>query len=225
MKSFKGHFITIEGGEGSGKTTLIPKLADYLVERGYPVVITREPGGTKLGEMIRSLVLSHNGDLQIGHQAELLLFLAARSQHIEEVIKPALEAGEIVLCDRFNDSTMAYQGAARGLDPKFVQKFCHLVCGDVEPELTLFLDVDPEVGLQRSRRTSKDTAAQGEHDRIESEKLEFHKQVQESFRQLAKREPLRIYRIDANKTPDYTFKEAVRAVEEFILLPRSKHSA
>lgn len=222
MRQFKGHFITLEGGEGSGKSSLLNSLSESLTKAGYSVVKTREPGGTRLGEKIRHWLLNHEVDFPISHQAELLLFLAARAQHIEEVIKPALEAGKIVLCDRFNDSTIAYQGAARGLDMKEVHKLCQTVCGLIEPELTLFLDVDPEVGLDRTHKLEKDQATAGQFDRIEKEKLSFHKRVQDAFRLLARREPLRIYRIDANRSQSDVFAEAMRAIDEFILLPAKK---
>lgn len=218
----KGHFITLEGGEGSGKSSLLNCLSDYLTELGYQVVKTREPGGTQLGEKIRDWLLHHDLTFQISHQAELLLFLAARTQHIEEVIKPALVEGKIVLCDRFNDSTIAYQGAARGLDMKEVSKLCHQICAGTEPQLTLFLDVDPDVGLMRTHKLEKEQAVAGQFDRIEKEEIEFHKRVQEAFRWLAKREPLRIYRIDANRSPEHVLKEAIRAIDEFILLPSNK---
>lgn len=218
-KTFTGHFITLEGGEGSGKTTLLHQLAAFLTQRGYDVVTTREPGGTHLGETIRDWVLHQNSTLSIGHQTELLLFLAARAQHIEEKILPALENGKIVLCDRFNDSTIAYQGGARGLGVKYVKKLCQLVCGAVTPQLTLFLNVSPEVGLSRSRSVHKEHASSGELDRIESEALSFHRKIQQTLEFLAKREPLRIYMIDANRSQDYVLKEATLALEELVLLP------
>src|SRR5580658_5141815 len=153
---FKGFFVTFEGGEGSGKTTLLAQLSDVLTQQGYQVVNTREPGGTPLGETIRHWVLHQDPIKRIGNKAELLLFLAARAQHIEEVILPALQEGKIVLCDRFNDSTVAYQGWARGLGIKYVQKLCRLICGKVIPQLTLFLNVSPEVGLARSCQLHKE---------------------------------------------------------------------
>ncbi len=156
-------------------------LGDLLVNRGYPLIKTREPGGTHLGEKIRNLLLNCDDDTPICSQAELLLFLAARAQHIEEVIKPALIAGKIVLCDRFNDSTIAYQGAARGLDPKYVRKLCRLICGPINPDLTLFLDVNPDVGLMRTNKLEKEHAATGQFDRIEKEAIDFHQRVQKAF--------------------------------------------
>jgi len=218
MKAFKGHFITLEGGEGAGKSSLLVKLIEYLSGKNYEVLNTREPGGTALGEKIREMLLNHDMNLPICASAELLMFLAARAQHIDEVIKPALQQGQIILCDRYNDSTIAYQ-TARGLDKKFIQQLCQMVCGPIVPELTLFLDLDPQIGLERTRRLDKENATTGRLDRIEQEKNEFHATVRNNFLQLAKREPLRIYRIDASCSPQEVYKEAVRAIEEFILLP------
>ncbi len=215
---FKGHFITLEGGEGSGKTTLLHQLAAFLSQHGYEVVTTREPGGTPMGETIRNWLLNQHSALAVGHQAELLLFLAARAQHIEEKILPALQAGHIVLCDRFNDSTIAYQGGARGLGVEYVQTLCHLVCGPVTPQFTLLLNVSPEVGLSRSRNVHKEHAASGELDRIESEALIFHRTIQETLEFLAKKEPGRIYSIDATQSQEEVFKEAIAAIEKRILL-------
>jgi dTMP kinase len=214
----KGYFITLEGGEGSGKTTLLHQIATFFRQHGYEVMTTREPGGTCLGETIRDWVLHQDSSLSIGTKAELLLFLAARAQHIEEKILPALEAGQIVLCDRFNDSTIAYQGGARGLGMRYVQKLCHLVCGSITPQLTLFLDVSPEVGLARSRSVHKEHAASGELDRIESEALAFHRRIQEAFKFLARKEPSRISILDANKPQDEVRQEAILAIKKLILL-------
>lgn len=214
MPRCTGRLITLEGGDGSGKSTLLQQLADYLTAQGYTVLKTREPGGSKLGDAIRQLLLNHQDSLKIGHQAELLLFLAARAQHIEELIWPALEAGQIVLCDRFNDSTVAYQGAARGLPVQKVQQFCQLVCGPVQPHLTLFLDVDPAVGLSRTHRLTKENAASGQLDRIESETLEFHERVRQSFLQLAQEFPDRIYRLDANLSQEQVKQQAIEKVNQ-----------
>lgn len=212
----KGHFITIEGGEGSGKSTLLHSLAAHLKAAGYDVVQTREPGGSSLGEFIRGWLLNHDDSVRIGKEAELLLFLAARAQHIEERIRPAVESGKIVLCDRFNDSTIAYQGAARGLTRDYVADLCHKVCGKTVPELTFFLDVDPEIGLKRTRRMQKDNAAAGKFDRIESETLSFHLQVQQAFQKLAQLEPQRIYCLDANRPKAEVLQEALRLLESHL---------
>lgn len=221
-KSHKGHLITFEGGEGAGKTSLIQSLAQLLTEKGFSVVTTREPGGSPLGNQIRQWLLQTKGEAPVGHLAELLLFLAARAQHIEELIQPAIAAGQIVLCDRFNDSTIAYQGAARSLDEKLVKKFCQMVCGTLVPELTFFLDVNPEEGLLRSKKLHKPDAQSGALDRIESEGILFHRQVQEAFRKIANLEPLRVYTIDAHQSQEKVLKEAYRVIEELVLLPQSK---
>lgn len=213
----RGLFITCEGGEGTGKTTLINRLEQELQKRGLNVLKTREPGGSVLGEEIRHWLLSKDSGIPISPVAELLLFLAARAQHISEKIKPALEAGQIVLCDRFNDSTVAYQGYARGLGVDFVQQLCDQVCGDINPDLTFFLDVDPKIGLERTKKLEKDSAAKGQTDRIESERLSFHRKVREGLQQLAQRYPERIYRIDAHQPLDTVFALAFQRLNEILL--------
>jgi dTMP kinase len=222
MKSTKGFFITLEGGEGSGKSTLLNHLAERLTQQGYQVVTTREPGGTQLGETIREWLLNKKSHASLSNEAELLLFLAARAQHIVEVIQPAIQAGKIVICDRFNDSTIAYQGAARGLNFKKTEQLCQLVCGEVIPQLTLFLDVDPEEGLKRTKSLSKSHAAAGQLDRIEEEKMEFHEKVRSAFLKIVKREPLRVYRIDANLSQSNVLAEAIQIIDELLLLPAKR---
>lgn len=154
-----GLFITFEGGEGAGKTTLIQALDKHLRSLGYTVVKTREPGGSSLGDQIRALLLNPRHSIDISAEAELLLFLASRAQHITECIAPALQAGYVVLCDRFNDSTIAYQGVARGLGVKRVQQLCHLVCGPVTPALTFFSISIPKRALNERVGYTKNTPA------------------------------------------------------------------
>lgn len=214
MHQPRSFFITLEGGEGSGKSTLIEKLAAALSRDGYEVVKTREPGGTKLGEEVRRLLLSHQSGISICSYAELMLFLAARTQHIDEVIAPALQTGKIVICDRYNDSTVAYQGAARGLGIAAVQKQCELACHGVLPDLTLFLDVDPEIGLARTRQANKEMAQEGSVDRIESEKFIFHQTVREAMLALAAENPQRIQTLDANRPLDEVFQKALEIITE-----------
>lgn len=218
-----GFLITLEGGEGSGKSTLLNQLADFLTSQGYSVIKTREPGGSKLGEMIRQLLLNKHEGLRVGYQAELLLFLAARAQHIEELIQPALQAGQIVLCDRFNDSTIAYQGAARGLSSGSVEQLCQLVCGPLQPHLTLWLDVNPSIGLQRTQKLSKENAESGQFDRIESETLGFHQRVQQGFAELAKKFPERIYRLDAQQPQEVVKQQAIEKVSQLLGLTAVRH--
>lgn len=211
-------FITFEGGEGAGKTSLIDFIERELSDLGLPTLRTREPGGTLLGEQIRSWLLSH-GQAPICPKAELLMFLAARAQHIHEVIVPALASGKIVLCDRFNDSTIAYQGAGRKLGVEWVTNLCKEVCGDVLPDLTLYLDVDPHVGLARSRGVNKDTAPKGNVDRIEAEKMQFHDDVRQAFIAISRAEPGRLHIIDANRPQQTVLEAAKQLVFDYI-----KHS-
>lgn len=181
-------FITLEGGEGVGKTTQQALLAERLQREGYACVSTREPGGTALGEALRELLL--HGD-PLTPLAELLLYAADRAEHVNKVIAPALAVGQVVICDRFTDSTLAYQGYGRGLDLQQVRQLNHLATGGLQPHLTLWLDLPPEVGLART----------GLADRLEQERLEFHRRVHQGFQALAAAEPQRIVRIDAGGSP------------------------
>jgi len=184
-----GRFITFEGVEGCGKTTQIARLERYLEGQGYSVFVTREPGGTPLAEAIRELLL----DVAHGTMApttELLLYEAARAQHVAERIRPALAAGQVVLCDRFADSTTAYQGAGRGLHEETVVSLHHVATGGIWPDCTLLLDLAAAEGLERVRR-------RGGSDRIQEETLAFHERVRQGFLCLAAREPQRIRIIDA----------------------------
>lgn len=208
-------FITVEGGEGAGKSTLLNLLGEVVSSLGFTVVKTREPGGTPLGNEIRNWLLSHHKEISIGAKAELLMFLAARAQHVEELIAPAIAAGKVVLCDRFNDSTIAYQGVARGLGFGFVKELCDAACGTTLPDLTFYLDIDPVIGLQRTKRTAKENAAAGEVDRIEAEKMDFHSRVREAFLAITNAEPERCIVIDASQS-----QEQVAATCKNILLER-----
>lgn len=201
----EGLFITFEGGEGAGKTTLIEEVERKLILDGYSVLKTREPGGTKLGEHIRSILLQHTDP--VSPYAELSLFLASRAQHIVEVIVPALKARKIVLCDRFNDSSVAYQGAARGLGMEKVSEFCEFISQGLKPNLTLYLDLDPEIGLKRAAKART-------HDRIESETLFFHRNIREAYLAIHKREPHRFHLIDATHSPEQVFHQAMKLIRE-----------
>lgn len=206
-KVLKGFFITLEGGEGSGKSTIMERLKEDLEKEGHSCLLTREPGGSTLGKDIRSWLLDAKADSDIDSMAELMLFLADRAQHIHEVIRPALQEGKIVICDRFNDSTIAYQGFGRGLDVPTVQEICDLVAGYVEPFLTVYLDVEPEVGLERSKQASKKESAKGEFDRIESEDLGFHRLLHKGFHWLVDQNPHRMVLIDANRPLESVYDE------------------
>ena len=208
-------FITFEGGEGAGKTTLINEMAAILEAQGLSVVKTREPGGTLFGNQIRGWLLDNRSNVSIGAKAELLLFLSARAQHIEEVIVPAIEAGKIVLCDRYNDSTIAYQGAGRFLGTAWVRSLCNLVCGSTLPDLTFYLDVDPVIGLARTKRISKENSVAGELDRIEAEAIEFHHRVRQAFQIMAQEEPKRFSWIDANQSRETVITMAFESFMKF----------
>lgn len=206
----KGLLIVFEGNEGAGKSTVLAAIATRLANQAVEVVKTREPGGTALGEQVRELLLQSNPSatqgLSICDKAELLLFLAARAQNIEEVIKPALAKGACVLCDRFNDSTIAYQGCARGVGLEEVERLCKWVCGDLVPDLTFFLTVDPTVGLKRAHQAS------GKFDRIESEAGNFHARVQEGFHKIAALHPNHFTVVDANREKDVVVDEVWKAI-------------
>ncbi len=203
----QARFFTFEGGEGAGKTTLINSLSHALQQKGYSVVVTREPGATPLGEKIRQLLLEQSSYFPIGPMAELLLFLSDRAQHLEEVIKPALAKNKMVLCDRFNDSTIAYQGIARELGKEKVQALCQQVCGSIVPDLTFFLDVDPLIGLSRAKNQQRVL------DRLEKEQLDFHLKVREGFLHLASQDPDRIKILNAEPSAQDVFNEAMKYLD------------
>ena len=202
----KGRFITFEGGDGAGKTTLIEAIFDELEARGLKVLKTRAPGGTPVGEKIRAIVLN-KGELSFGNRCELLLFLADRAQHVEEVILPALARGEIVLCDRFNDSTLVYQGIARGLGIDKVLPICLFASQNLKPNLTLYLDLDPRLALERLHKSSSGK------DRIESEDLHFHEKIRSAFQKIAKAEPERVHLLDASRSPEEVYRQAMRLID------------
>ena len=188
-------FITLEGPEGGGKSTLVAALSRRLSESGYSVVATREPGGTELGRQIRILLLEQG---QVAARSELMLFLADRAQHVQEVILPALNNGQIVLCDRFTDSTLVYQGYARGLDLQMLRSANHWATDGLTPDLTLLLDLDPAVGLERLE--SK--------DRLDREPLEFHQKVRDGFLSEAANSPDRIQVLSADRSADVVEADA-----------------
>jgi dTMP kinase len=192
-KLIRGRFVTFEGGEGSGKSTQIKMLAERLNGARLPTIVTREPGGSAGAEVIRHLVLSGMGKL-FGPETELLLFAAARDDHVNQVIKPALEQGTWVLCDRFTDSTRVYQGKLGKVDPKLIRAMERVTIGDLKPDLTFILDVPVAVGLQRAIRRRGVAIA----DRFEGEGLGFHEKLREAYRQIAADDPGRCALIDAN---------------------------
>lgn len=203
----KGVFITIEGPDGSGKTTQIQKIRQLLEEHGERAIITREPGGTVISEKIRDLILDNNNK-EMTAVTEALLYAAARAQHVAEVIKPALDRGEWVICDRFVDSSIAYQGYGRDLGSTCVRGINeHAVMG-CKPDITFLLKVDPGVGKDRIKEET--------HDRIEQETMEFHNKVFFGYGALEKEEPNRIIGIDASKSIDEISSEIHRHMERLL---------
>lgn len=205
----KGFLITFEGIEGCGKSTQINHLARFLKKEGYIVEKTKEPGGTKVGEAIRRVLLdAKNRDM--APYAELLLYQASRVQLILKVIIPALREGKVVLCDRFIDSTVAYQGYGRGLDLDKIDELNRLATTGVRPDLTILLDIPAEEGLGRIEKRKKSTVEK--RDRIEAEELSFHERVREGYLRLAEKEPDRIIVVSANKSVEETQKEIRKIV-------------
>jgi dTMP kinase len=187
-------FITIEGPDGSGKTTQVAPLSDYLIEAGYSVLITREPGGTAIGDQIRP-ILADLKNTGMHPRTETLLFLSARAQLVEQVIKPHLARDYIVLCDRYADSTMAYQGYGHQNDLQQIETLINFATGGLKPELTLLLDVDVKEGLRRKTQAN-------EWNRLDAYSLEFHQRVQKGYHLLAQSDPQRWVEIDAGKPPE-----------------------
>jgi dTMP kinase len=206
----RGRFLTVEGIEGVGKSTQVPRLARALAERAIACVLTREPGGTPLAEKIRELVLAPGSEV-LPDAAELLLMFAARSVHLENFIKPHLEAGTWVICDRFTDATYAYQGAGRGFAFDSILQLEHLVQGTMRPDLTLLLDVPVAAGLERARARNAG-AAHAAADRFERERAEFFERVREGYLTRAAAEPERIAVIDAAGGIDEVAGEILQAL-------------
>jgi dTMP kinase len=204
----RGFFITIEGGEGAGKTTILQGIADWLKTRGWAVVVTREPGGIPIAEKIRNVILDR-AHTDMDARTEALLYAAARRQHLVQKVRPALEAGAAVLCDRFVDSSLAYQGHARGLGIEDVWAINRFAIGGLMPDLTLYLDVRPEIGLERIR-----SAGGREINRLDLESIDFHRKVREGYLLLAERHPDRIVTIDAEQPPERVLELALKETEK-----------
>ena len=214
----RGKFITIEGGEGVGKSTQIAALCDFLSLRGSEVVLTREPGGTARAERIRTLLLETSEE-PMPAACELLLMFAARATHVENLIKPALARGAWVVCDRFIDATYAYQGGGRGFDRNFIKTLEQAVLADLRPDLTLLLDAPVEVGSARALARNE---ARGATDRFELEQRAFFECVRAAYLERAQQEPSRIALIDATRTREEV-AAAIRAVVEVRLLESAEH--
>jgi dTMP kinase len=206
----RGVFITFEGIEGSGKSTQIAKLAEYLKARSLPVRLTREPGGTAIGDQIRKILLDPANNLVVP-RAELLLYAAARAQHLEELIRPELEAGGIVLCDRFSDATLAYQGYGRGLDIELIRALDRITTSGIRPDLTILLDLDAAAGVGRARGRNRRDGLESEA-RFENEALAFHERVRSGYRALAGQEPGRYRIVDAS----LSFQEVQEALRGIV---------
>jgi len=205
-KRTRGLFITLEGVEGSGKSTQIRHLANQLTKAGYRILQTREPGGTETAEAIRHILLNASSNELVTPQAEALLILAARCQHVTHLIMPALRRGAVVLCDRFSDSTYAYQGFARGLDLEWLQAANEAATGGLTPDLTLVLDLPVSVGLARRR------ADRGRQNRLDRETERFHRKVRRGFLTLAAKEPGRMMIVNANRSAQEVQDELTRLV-------------
>ena len=189
-------FITLEGIEGCGKTTQIHHLSTFFENRGQPCVVTREPGGTAIGKEIRSILLNPSSKDMVP-KAELLLYMADRAQHIASLVKPSLAENKVVLCDRYFDATVVYQGFARGLDAQFVYELHRLVLEDFKPDITLLLDLSPRIGLARAWKQLDNGTRSGTESRFEEETLSFHEKVRAGYLELARLEPKRFRTIDA----------------------------
>lgn len=215
---YPGALITFEGLDGCGKTTQLELEAERLTNQGRAVTVTREPGGTEVGRQIREIVLSPAS----GHLApatELALMFAARAQHIEQVIRPALQAGSIVLCDRFTDSTVAYQGYGRGVSLDDIAALNRILCCSFQPDVTLFLDIDAEIAAERT--SSRNRAALQEKTRFEEEGLEFFRRVRQGYRELATREPSRMRVVNGMAGIAEVHQEISRIVDEFLQTNRA----
>ena len=202
----KGIFISLEGIEGTGKSTQAKLLSEYLLKKGYETVLTEEPGGTLISRQIRKVLLSTKHD-RMDYMAELLLYNAARIQHIKEKIVPALREGRVVITDRFSDSTIAYQGFGRGISLKLIDSLDKAATGRMRPDLTILLELDVKTGLMRNKHINK-------VDRLELEDIKFHEKVRKGFLKLAAKEPKRIKIVKASKGIDEVQREIVRIVEK-----------
>ncbi len=208
-------FVSFEGGDGTGKTTQIHALENYLVQQGRSCVVTREPGGTSLGKLIRQVLLEVGGH-DIAPSTELFLYLADRAQHVNEIIRPALAAGNIVLCDRFTDSTLAYQGYGRGIDLKLLRQINNVADGGVRPDLTFLLDCPVAVGLGRTSRRSS-VEGQPREDRFERETIEFHEKIRAGFLAMAGADPARFRIVDVSRSAAEVARDIKRIADQELL--------
>jgi dTMP kinase len=213
----KGFFISFEGGEGSGKTSQINRLAEFLTARGYKTVSTREPGGTPEAEKIRDLLVKRDGG-NWSPEAETLLLYAARSMHAKQIIRPALDEGNIVITDRFSDSTLAYQGYGHGYPLEKIKEIDNIILSGLKPNLTFLLDIDPEEGIKRSTRRLTEQTGKFERmeDRFEKLDIEFHKKLRKGFLDIAKENPERCHIIDAAQSMEQVTQSIIGIAEKHL---------
>jgi dTMP kinase len=208
-------FITFEGVEGSGKTTQIQRLKKYLTQKGVPCKVTREPGGCSIGEKIRKILLNPDHREMVA-ATEFLLYEAARAQHVKEVIEPFLKKEGVVLCDRFSDATLAYQGYGRRIDLKWILRLNHLSSQGVRPDVTFLLDCPSDVGLKRAIQRNR-TLKQEREDRFEREEIEFHRRVRRGYLAIARKEPRRVKVIDTRQGEEKVFEKIQKIVDNLLI--------
>jgi dTMP kinase len=208
-------FITFEGVEGSGKTTQIQRLKKYLTQKGIHCRVTREPGGCSIGEKIRKILLNPD-HREMVPTTELLLYEAARAQHVKEVIKPFFKKEGVVLCDRFSDATLAYQGYGRRIDLKWIQRLNHFASQGIRPDVTFLLDCPSDVGLKRAIRRIR-TLKQEREERFEMEEIKFHRRVRKGYLALAKKEPWRVKVIDTREGEERVFEKIRKIVDNLLI--------
>ena len=213
MPRGKGKFITFEGVEGSGKTTQAHLLGEYLSSLRIPVVVTREPGGTDIGEQIRQILLASDNK-GMTPETEILLYAASRAQHLREKIAPVLDSGQWVICDRYSDATIAYQGYGRGLNLSLIAELNRLVSLELEPDLTILLDLDVQRGLRRARKRGE--AGNRREERFEEEGEAFHQRVREGYRELARRYPGRIKTVSAEESIEEVNRRVIEIVSALL---------
>jgi dTMP kinase len=216
LSNRNGLFVSFEGGEGAGKSTQIRRLEDALRQRGHEILVTREPGGSPGAEAVRHVLLSGAAE-QFGTRMEAILFAAARNDHVEEVIRPALDAGKVVLCDRFLDSSRVYQGVTGNLEPEFVEALQRIAVNGVMPDCTLILDIPASVGLERARRRGVAISASAEPDRFEKEEMETQEKRREAFLDIAARDPVRCHVVNALRAEDVIAEEVISIVGQLLV--------
>jgi dTMP kinase len=208
-------FITFEGVEGSGKTTQIERLKKYLIQKGIPCKVTREPGGCSIGEKVRKILLNPD-HREMVPLSELLLYEAARAQHVKEVIEPFLKKGGVVLCDRFSDATIAYQGYGRKIDLRWIERLNHFSSSGIKPDVTFLLDCPSIVGLKRALKRNR-TLKKEKEERFEKEKIQFHRRVRRGYLAIAKKQPHRVKVIDTREGADKVFEKIRKIVDNLLV--------